>query len=85
MPAFLTTTTVQAVAFVLFLVSLPLISFGATDGTTGLWWTGLGLLAIAGLLPPLARFVPLADDEEDEEETDGMAGESDDSEKETSE
>jgi hypothetical protein len=82
MPAFLTTTTVQAVAFVLFLVSLPLISFGATDDATGLWWTGLALLVIAGLLPPLARFVPLADDDEDD---DGGAEASEtDDEKETS-
>ena len=32
MPAFLTTNVVQAVAFVLFLAALPLVSFGTTEG-----------------------------------------------------
>ena len=68
MPSALTSNVVQGVAFVLFLASLPLISFGATEGQEPLWWIGLGLIAIAGLLPPLTRFVPLADDEEDEDE-----------------
>lgn len=68
MPSILTTNVVQAISFVLFLVALPLISFGTTDGAEGLWWTGLGMLIVAGILPPLARFVPLADDDDAEKE-----------------
>ena len=66
MPSMLTTNVVQGAAFVLFLVSLPLISFGATQGNEPLWWTGLALIVIAGLLPPVTRFVTLADEEEEE-------------------
>jgi hypothetical protein len=71
MPAFLTTNVVQGVAFVLFLAALPLVSLGTTEGAEGLWWTGLVLIVVAGILPPLARFVPLADDDEDEDEDEG--------------
>lgn len=83
MPGFLTTNTVQAVAFVLFLTALPLISFGTTDDAEALWWTGLALLAVAGLIPPLARFVPLADDDEDEATDDAEAPSEETDEKET--
>jgi predicted cobalt transporter CbtA len=85
MPSVLTSNVVQGIAFVLFLVALPLISFGTTEGQEALWWIGLALIVIAGILPPLTRFVPLADDEdEDEEEADeeGDAGEEGDAEKE---
>lgn len=68
MPSMLTTNVVQGAAFVLFLASLPLISFGATEGQEPLWWTGLALIVIAGLLPPVTRFVTLADEEDEEEE-----------------
>ena len=78
MPAFLTTNVVQAVAFVLFLAALPLVSFGTTEGQEALWWIGLGLIVVAGVLPPLARFVPLADDEDDEEEPDDAEAGADD-------
>jgi hypothetical protein len=75
MPAFLTTNVVQGVAFVLFLVALPLVSLGTTDDAEGLWWTGLVLIVVAGILPPLARFVPLADDDEDDEGDDAETDE----------
>ncbi|HSK93504.1 MAG TPA: hypothetical protein VLA76_05545 [Candidatus Angelobacter sp.] len=73
MPSILTTNLVQGVAFVLFLVALPLISFGSTGGNDSLWWIGLGLLVVAGVLPPITRFVPLADEDEDEAEAGGQA------------
>jgi hypothetical protein len=77
MPSVLTSNVVQGVSFVLFLASLPLISFGASEGQEPLWWTGLALLVIAGLLPPITRFVPLADDDEDDEGEAEAAGEDD--------
>lgn len=82
MPSVLTTNVVQGVAFVLFLASLPLISFGATEGQEPLWWTGLALIVIAGILPPLTRFVPLADEEEGDDEDEAEPAEEADTQKE---
>jgi hypothetical protein len=60
------TTLILAASFVLFLVALPLISFGAMDENEVLWWAGLALLAIAGILPPATRFIG-GDDKDDKE------------------
>jgi hypothetical protein len=73
----LNTTTVQALSFLLFLAALPLISFGTMEDQQLLWYAGLVLLLIAGILPPLGRFV-IKDEDEDEDEaaaddTDGKA------------
>jgi hypothetical protein len=68
MTGLLTSNVVLAVSFVLFLVSLPLVSFGATDDQPLLWWLGLALMVIAGLIPPLVRYVPLADEDENGED-----------------
>jgi hypothetical protein len=57
------TTLILAVAFVLFLVALPLISFGAMEEMEALWWAGLALLAVAGILPPVTRFIGADDDD----------------------
>lgn len=84
MPSVLTSNVVQGIAFVLFLLALPLISFGTTDGQEPLWWTGLVLIAVAGILPPLTRFVPLADDEDEENEENEAADESGDTKEEPS-
>jgi hypothetical protein len=70
----MTLLVLQAIAFVLFLVALPLLSFGTVEDTEPLWMVGLGLILIAGLIPPILRYAPIGDDddeEEDEEEADG--------------
>ncbi len=43
-------------ALVFFLVPFFLISAGTTGDNPALWWTGLVLLAIAGLIPPITRY-----------------------------
>jgi hypothetical protein len=64
---------VLGIAFLLLLAAFPLISFGTTGDNDTLWWIGLGVLVVGGLVPPVARYV-LPDDEasggeEDEEES----------------
>lgn len=44
-----------SISFVLFLVALPLTSFGTTENQSLIWWLGLVALLIAGVLPPLTR------------------------------
>jgi hypothetical protein len=53
-------------AFVLLLVGLPLISFGATDGPDALWVIGFVVLAAGFALPLALRFVPTQQPVEDE-------------------
>ncbi|HUG47493.1 MAG TPA: hypothetical protein VMP67_03670 [Candidatus Limnocylindria bacterium] len=50
-------SVLQAMAFVLFLLALPLLSFGTLQDQQLLWYTGLAMVVVAGVLPPLARFV----------------------------
>jgi len=40
---------IDAVAFVLLLLVLPLASLGTTSGTAALWWLGLALLVVGAL------------------------------------
>lgn len=47
------------VSLVLFLVALPLLSFGTDAGQPVVWWIGLVLLTVAGLIPPALRYIPL--------------------------
>jgi hypothetical protein len=53
------------IAFVLLLVGLPLISFGAQDGSI-LWIVGLVVLAAGFLIPLALRFIPAPSKPEDE-------------------
>ncbi len=46
-----------SVSFCLFLVSLPLVSAGATSGPRVLLWAGSAALCIAGLIPPFQRLL----------------------------
>jgi hypothetical protein len=46
-----------SVSLALLLVAFPLISIGATNGSSALWWFGLGALAAGGLIPPARRLV----------------------------
>jgi hydrogenase-4 membrane subunit HyfE len=53
-------------AFVLLLVGLPLISFGATRDETVVWIIGFVVLAAGFVLPLALRFVPAHQPPEDE-------------------
>jgi hypothetical protein len=63
-----TTARIQSVSFVLFLLALPLASFGAVQDEVALWGAALVLFVVAGLLPPATRFLDLDDDAADEDE-----------------
>lgn len=63
----LNTTLLQAVAFVLFLIALPLLSVGTVEEQELLWYAGLAMIVIAGVLPPLGRFVGQPEDDEEDE------------------
>jgi hypothetical protein len=72
----LTTIHVQSIAFVLFLLALPLASFGAMEGNELIWGASLALLVVAGILPAASRFLDLDDGDEDDGD-DGDQGEAD--------
>lgn len=42
-------------SFALFLIALPLVSIGTTDGPRVLWWIGLAALCVGGFIPPVQR------------------------------
>lgn len=64
-------TTVLLVTFVVLLVPFPLISYGTTEGVESLWWLGIALLIVGGIIPPISRYA-FGDEEDDaEDETDG--------------
>lgn len=44
-------------AFVILLTVLPLVSVGTSSGMAVLWWLGLVLLAIGGVIPILTAQV----------------------------
>jgi hypothetical protein len=62
------TTLVLAISLVLFLVALPLTSFGAMEENQVIWGAGLALLVVAGILPPATRFI--GGDDGDDKDTD---------------
>lgn len=53
---------IQILALILLLVPLPLISIGTTADIPALWWTGLAILALGGLIPVVMRFVPAGEE-----------------------
>lgn len=58
-------TALQGIAFVLLMVSLPVVVLGGLGDE--LWLlVGLAVAAVGFLIPPLAKLVPSEDDEEDE-------------------
>lgn len=65
-------TAALGIAFVLLLVAFPLISIGTWQGIAALWWLGLALLLIGGLLPPISRYA-FGDDDEEGHEAEGTA------------
>jgi hypothetical protein len=52
-----------SIALLLLLGSFPLISAGTTAGIGPLWWFGLLVLVIGGLIPPVARYVIETDED----------------------
>ncbi|SCG37859.1 hypothetical protein [Micromonospora halophytica] len=52
-------------AMALFLGALPALSAGTEAQVPPLWWAGLALVAAAGAIPVVLRFVPSGDDRED--------------------
>ncbi|MEX2639908.1 MAG: hypothetical protein WD266_04415 [Balneolales bacterium] len=44
-------------ALIILLVPFFLISYGTTGDSPTLWWIGLILLGIGGLIPPITRYV----------------------------
>lgn len=61
----MSTTAVQTLAFILLLAALPLTSLGTTNNQPVLWWLGLGLLLVGGLVPPATRYGLGGGDEEE--------------------
>jgi hypothetical protein len=53
---------VLGTALVLMLVALPLISYGTDNDVSALWWAGLALVALGGLVGPVSRYALDGDD-----------------------
>lgn len=51
--------TALNLAFVMLLVSLPLISVGTVNNISSLWWIGLVVLMAGFIIPLLLRFITL--------------------------
>lgn len=49
--------TALGIAFILFLLGLPLISLGSVQGIYGLYYFGLLLVMIGAALPPALRLI----------------------------
>jgi hypothetical protein len=64
-----TTLRLNGIAFLVMLVSLPLIAFGSTGDTDALWLIGLVLLGVALTVPTATRWT--GGDEDDDEEDEG--------------
>jgi hypothetical protein len=43
---------------ILYLIAIPLISFGSTGGNPALTWLGFGALLFGGAITPSLRFAP---------------------------
>jgi hypothetical protein len=61
----MSTLLALGIALVLSLLAFPLVSAGSTQDTETLWWVGIALLVIGGLIPPATRFA-FADDGDDD-------------------
>lgn len=56
------------ISLVLMLIAFPLISLGTTGDQPALWWAGLAALGAGALIPPVLRFAPIKEKEEEEKE-----------------
>jgi hypothetical protein len=63
-------TIVLLLALLLMLVGYPLISAGTDGDITGVWVAGLIAVGIGALIPPVARYVLVGDDEDENDEAD---------------
>lgn len=59
-------TTILSIAFLMLLISLPLISLGTINETAWMWWLGLALLVVGLLIPPALRLRHAVADARDE-------------------
>jgi hypothetical protein len=66
----MSTLLALGIALVLSLLAFPLVSAGFTQDTEALWWVGIALLVIGGLIPPATRFA-FADDGDGDGNGDG--------------
>ena len=60
--------TVQMVSLVLMLVPLPLVAYGVLEDIAFLWWGGIVLIVIGGLIPPATRYLFEDEDEDSQAE-----------------
>ncbi|MEX0771636.1 MAG: hypothetical protein WD038_00625 [Balneolales bacterium] len=47
---------ILGLGLIILLIPFFLISIGTTGDTPALWWIGLILLGIGGLIPPITRY-----------------------------
>ena len=50
-------TTLLEISLVLMVVPLPLVLYGVLEGISLLWWVGIVLMVVGGLIPPVTRYV----------------------------
>lgn len=67
---------VQLVALAFLLVPLPLVFYGVHEGIDALWWAGVALMIVGGMIPPISRYV-FDSEEEDEGSEAGEDGDED--------
>lgn len=63
-------TTLQEISLVLMVAPFPLVLYGVLEGIAPLWWSGIVLMIVGGLIPPATRYV-FEDENEDEEDEAG--------------
>ncbi len=59
---------VRSISLVLMLAAFPLISVGTTGGQPAVWWIGLACLGLGALIPPVMRYLPEQEQEEEPHE-----------------
>ena len=52
------------ISLLLMLAAFPLISVGTTNGSSLAWWIGLASLGLGALIPPVMRYLPAEEKEE---------------------
>ncbi len=64
----------QLASMLMSLVSLPLLSIGTDTATPLVWIVGLVLVGVAGVIPPMLRYVIPGEPREDGDAGDGGEG-----------
>ena len=65
----------QLASMLMSLVSLPLLSIGTATATPLVWLVGLVLVGVAGVIPPMLRYVIPGESQEDGDAGEDNAGE----------